>query len=706
MPSLGARTLPLFRLIVRPLFQERLRTLLTVAAVGLGVAVVIGIDLASEASADSFQSSMESLQGSADFEIHQVGGIPEELFGRLSRLDVPVQFSASVEGFAVLAERGVTVPLFGLDLIGDPRIRDHFEMQGAEADALPPDNRMWASALLGLKPGESVDLVIQDQATALPVAGTFEADALGASQPDLLVMDIAMAQRVLGRTGILDRIYVDVPPAAMEEAVDAIRSALPPTASLSEAGVQSAESRRMLRAFKWNLRMLSYISLIVGAFLIHNTVSTAVVRRRSQIAMTRALGATRGMVTAAFLFEGAVLGTLGVLVGVPLGRLMAGGAIATMGQTVEALYVSSVAAPISLNPLTVAIAAIFGIGVSTLAAWLPAREAASVPPAEGMAKARCEYIATQTKGAWAWGAAGLTAAAIGLCYVPAVDRIPVAGYLACLAFVGAAAMLAPQVSTLSLRLTGRVLALPFGVAGFLGARSLAAALARTAVIVAALSTATAMMVSVGVMVGSFRETVVVWMDGRLQADLYVAPAGPGGSENAPTMSDSVTQRIAAIPEVEAVDGFREHRFSYRGLPATLGLGDISVQRSRDAVRYLAGPEPSQIWDELESGGSLVASETFASKHGLDIFDTVALPLGDQIVPFRIAGIFSDYSSEAGYLIGDRTALLRYLPDRRITRAAIYLEPDAEPEAVRGSVLSALQGSAVTVARSGDLRRAP
>ncbi len=110
----------------------------------------------------------------------------------------------------------------------------------------------------------------------------------------------------------------------------------------------------MLSAFRWNLRILSYVALVVGAFLIFNTISVSVVRRRPEIGIVRALGASRRAVLAAFLGEAACFGIVGGVLGIVLGRLMAIGAVRLLGATVDNLYVSSRPAPIELTVGTVA----------------------------------------------------------------------------------------------------------------------------------------------------------------------------------------------------------------------------------------------------------------------------------------------------------------------------------------------------------------
>ncbi len=704
-PAKSMRSLQLLhRLIGRPLLAEPSRTVLTILAVALGVAVIVAIDLAGEASAGSFRSSMETLQGQADYEIHQVGGVPEALFGELSRLPEALHVSARIEGFAVAPASGERVPVFGVDLLGDPMLGDWNALPARGLTDLLDSRAVWVSASLGKARGDRIDLILNDRTETFSVQEVLqESDFDDTWLESMVLMDLALAQRVLDRTGSLDRIYVQVPTGDDRDWTEFFEEHLPPSAVLSPSGIRTQQNRKMLNAFRWNLRVLSYIALIVGAFLIYNTVSVSVVRRRPQIGVVRALGASRRMVRMAFLAEGCFLGALGTALGLPMGRVLAAVAVEAMGQTVQSLYVSSTPGTIAIRSWTVAVSVCAGIGVSLASAWWPAREAASVPPTEAMAKARLEYETFGSKGASAKRAAACAALAAGLCLLPPWDRIPMAGYLAALGLIASVAMLIPQVTASTLRAAARPLALPLGVAAVVGARSLSASLRRTSVMVAALSTATAMMVSVGIMVGSFRETVILWMDNQLRADLYVRPEGRSGTGDAPTLSEQAAQRIEGLRDVEAVDRYRAYAISYGGLPATLAMGDVRIHGDRSEIRFLEGPHPHVVWERLTSGNSLIVSETFSRKHDIHVGDTVELPIGPTGEEFEVAGVFYDYSGEQGYLIGDRAILLQYLPDPRLTSLAVYLEPGVDSKDARRNVGRAVAGRSLQVVPNRQLR---
>src|ERR1700730_8695910 len=380
-----------YRLILRPLFREPARASLTLLAIALGVAVVLAIDLAGTAAAGSFRSSMETLAGENDLEVVTAGGVPENVVGTLESLPYSLRITPRIEDYAIVAETKQTLPLIGLDLVAQAeRARGSFIFSGADDDwkYFAAKDSIWLSESLGRKTGERIPLLINDQIATYTVRGIFP-DSKGSAPA--VVMDISAAQDTLRRFGRIDRILVKVPRSpSLEDWQQRLRQALPPGVQVRAAGAGTNENRRMLAAFRWNLRLLSYIALVVGAFLIYNTISVSVVRRRAEIGIVRALGASRSMVLAAFVGEAACFGILGAMIGMLLGRLMAGGAVQLMGETVEALYVSSRPGVIALTPVSALLAVLVGLGVAVASAYSPAREASFVPPIEAMARGQRE----------------------------------------------------------------------------------------------------------------------------------------------------------------------------------------------------------------------------------------------------------------------------------------------------------------------------
>lgn len=692
-----------YRLIVRPLFREPLRTALTVLAVALGVAVVLAIDLAGNAAAGSFRSSIETLMGDSDLEVTSTGGVPDAVVGILATLPYSIGVRPRIEDFATVVATGQTVPLIGIDLIGESSEKQIAGVSGGDATFRNPGDfeGVWLGSSLGFKPGSTIRLLLNDHARDYPVRGVFDDSAEGGG---IVVMDIAAAQRELGRGSRVDSVLLKVPDhPPLDEWRARLSLALPEGIVTRPVGSRTAENQRMLAAFRWNLRVLSYVALLVGAFLIYNTISVSVVRRRAEIGIARALGASRGGVLTAFLGEAAVLGLVGAALGCLLGRALATGAVKLLSATVQALYVSSRPGAIELTPAALWLALSIGIGMSVVAALSPAGEAARVSPIEAMARGRREYTALLHKGRDLWIALGFAVAGM-ICTEPhAIAGKPLFGYLSALLLIAAAAFAIPAITSALLPLFSGILRKTIGVEVLLASRSLAGSLRRTSVLVAALSTAIAMMTSVGIMVGSFRQTVSSWMDNQLQADLYLRPAGNPASDQHPTIPNDLAGQLARLPGVAALDRFRAYDISYEGLPATLGAADFHAVQPFRKSAFLSGRKASDVYADLQAKDAVVISEPFANKHRLRRGDSITLPIGDKRATFRIVDVSYDYASEAGYVVMDRKTLLRYLPDPDPSNLAIYVSPGADIDTVRAEVQKTIAGHDILIFSNRSLR---
>ena len=666
-------------LILRPLLRDRLRTALAVLSLALGVAVIVAIQLASQAATGSFGASMESLAGKTDFEVRANGGVDEKWMGVLEALPLDLHFSPVMEAEAAVAGIGA-VPVYGVDAAGLGA--DEAIVSRALAD------RLGRAPLVASLGGHSRQF---RAARTDPTAGEF------------LALDIADFQQILGRFGKLDRIDVTVGPdenAARAEA--AMRAALPPPYLVERPGARSDESRKMVRAFGWNLRMLSYISLIVGAFLIYNTIAISVVRRREEIGIVRALGAGRGTVLAIFLAEALVLGLAGAGLGLPLGRILAGASVGMIADTVNALYTTSRPSPVALTWAQVWSALVTGAVVAVAAAWGPAREAVAIAPTEAMSRGAHEHRARlRWRRALAWAAA-FAAVAAALARLRPLAGYPVGAYAAAVCSVAAAAFAAPALVLAAHRLIRPLVGM--WVESALAARSLEASLARTSVVVAALATAIAMMAAVGLMVGSFRETVLVWLDVQLRADLYIRAAAPLRADAYAPIPAPALAAVAATPGVAALDVYHSLPVTYGGERATLGAGNMEIVRRFGRLRFLPGEDRDAILRSLAGSDRAIVSEPFANKHGIAAGDRIVLALGPRSVPFTVAGVYYDYSSSQGYVIVDRSTLLKYLPGQPATNAAVYVAAGADAERVRRDLQLRTAGMGIAISANGDLRR--
>ena len=307
----------LFRsFIFRPLCSgrrtgDRLRTVLSILAVGLGVGVILAIQLANRSSIGSFEASLQTISGRTNLSILGAGGIDELLLPRLQGILGPaVKVSPVLESTAVVPATGEVIRVLGIDIVQDKAFRDMPLLQKSptERDSLlmllDPHALLASEAFAQrnrLQNGSKIALLVNDRQDDYTLQGILAlqgpAKAMGGN---IAVMDIAAAQLALGRLGKLDRVDLIVPPGQLAAIESSLPGRLPAGLRVEKPESRLEQADKMLRAFRWNLAALSYISLVVGAFLIYNTIAISVVRRRAEIGTLRSLGATRGRVLSLF----------------------------------------------------------------------------------------------------------------------------------------------------------------------------------------------------------------------------------------------------------------------------------------------------------------------------------------------------------------------------------------------------------------------
>jgi putative ABC transport system permease protein len=701
-----------YRLMARPMLREPVRMGLTILAVAIGVAVVLAIELAGNAATGSFHSSMETLAGGYTQEIVAVGGVPDSVVATIATQPIPLRYSARIEDYATVVESKKTLPLIGLDMIAEGgqyidrsqgNIPDGSENATGEAGLkyLSDPKSVWVGSSLKKKSGEKIELLINDQTSIYNIRGVYP-DAKG--NQAAIVMDLEAADQVLERRGRVDRILVKVQDDTRFAGwQNRIAGLLPSGVEIRPQGTATAENRKMLAGFRWNLRLLSYIALVVGAFLIYNTISVSVVRRRAEIGVVRALGASRRQVGMAFFGEAAAIGLAGAFLGIPLGRLLASGAVKLMALTVDMLYVSSRPGTIALGGSSILLALAIGVGVSIASALGPAREAMLVSPVDAMSRGRREYASRIHKGRDLWVSLILALVAAAFSRLPAVGGKPFFGYLAAILLIGSSAYAIPALVSLVSATSAEFFRRVFGIEALLASRSLVGSLGRTSVLVGALATAVAMMTSVGIMVGSFRQTVVSWMDHQLPADLYLRPAGEAAADRHPMMSLELTEEIAKLPGVAAVDRLRAYEISFEGMPVTLAGMDTQVLGPYDKSNFFSGRPAEKVLSELRGHNNILVSEPFTYKHSVITGDSIELALGESRARFLIVDVYYDYSSERGTILMDRGTLLKYLPDPTPTNIAVFVKEGTKPEAVRQEILEAAAGHRLLIFSDRDIR---
>jgi putative ABC transport system permease protein len=711
---------------LRHFWEEPGRTLLTLLGVALGVAVFLAIRLANASALASFSATVDAVAGRANLQIvGGSGGFDERLFLKV-RQAPGVQAAAPIVQIAAPAPSlgGETLMVLGLDLFSEAGFGRAEESQHQAADPTPntqhPTPNTWLQFLTepravaitrslarryGLRIGSPLVLTAAARQVPFRVRAVLDSEELEqAFGGNLAVVDIGDAQDAFGRLGRLDRIDLLVPEKERPAVLQRLAAVLPADLRVTRPESRGQAVANMLAAFQLNLTALSFIALFVSLFLVFNAISMTVIRRRREIGVLRSLGVRRGEVLRLFLLEAGLFGAAGTLLGVGLGILMARGALGAVSQTISQLYVLVEARTVRLEPGVLLQAAAVGFGAALVAALVPAREAARTPVGVTLRQGALIELRPVALGPWsALGgllllAAG-AAAALGL-----RQREPLWGFASAFCILAGFAALTPAGTVLLNGALERPMRRLFGAEGRLAVRYLTESLARTAVIVASLMVALAMLIGLSVMIRSFRDTVDTWVTQTIKADLYIEPAGRAISGAAAVLPPPVIATAQRLPGVTAVDTYHGVTIPFRGRQVWLAAVHLDVLATRSRLLFQHGSSREILTRTRREDGAVV-TESFAHRFGVRAGDSLSLATPDGPRRLRVHGVFYDYSTDQGAILMDRSLYLRWFHDPIVNSMALYLQPGTDPAAVRAGLLRRLDGRyALIVTPNQGLRR--
>ncbi|MFG3550414.1 ABC transporter permease [Streptomyces sp. NPDC047725] len=591
----------MFRTALRNVFAHKARLLMTVLAVMLGVAFVSGTLVFTNTISDALQNS--SAKGFdhvdvavkakyQDAEGDKVGEVPELTQAELdASAKVPGAASAVgvVRGFTAVADKDG-------DLIGDGWSTEGANYWGAEDPRYPlVDGRApkgegeilidsKTAERTGYEVGDRVRMSVDGPVLTPKVVGVFTTDdgsvAAGGS---LTLFDTATAQHLFGKKGAYDEIDVaakdGVTEAALKAQLDkALPKGLVETTTAKELADEQAEMiTASMSGMRQGLLVFAGIALFVGTFIIANTFTMLVAQRTKELALMRAVGASRRQVTRSVLIEAFLVGVVAAVAG-----LLAGiGIGAGMRSLVGSLGALVPDGPLVISPGTVGAAVAVGVLVTMLAAWLPGRRAAKIPPVAAMSSVHAtattkSLVLRNTLGAL-FSAAGIAVVLAATTMGGSDGQAPM-GVGAVLLIIGVF-ILTPLLSRPLIAAAAPVLRL-FGVSGTLARQNSVRNPRRTAATASALMIGLTLITGMTVMAGSLQKSIDKMASASIKADYVVSmangnPLSPDVGEKL-RAADGVTAISPLRNSVSRIDGDTEYLTGVTG--STIGeLTDLPVE---------------------------------------------------------------------------------------------------------------------------------
>ncbi len=683
---------------LKGVLAHKVRLLLTALAVVLGVGFVAGTYVLTDTLNATFDNLFDEVTAGVDVSVRAESGFGDETSLTTGRDTVPETLQPTVAavlgvkaadgalaGYAQYVDKeGKAVdtggaPTLGVNWTDVPELNP-LRLRDGRAPRGPDEVLMDAGTAKkhDFVVGDKVRILFQGPPgdfTIVGIAGFGAADNLAGAT--LAVFDTPTTQKVLAKVGRYDTI--DVVGDGTVSALDLrnrVQSALPggyeALTGTQVGDEQSDQIKEALGFFNTFLLVFAGISLFVGAFMILNTFSILVAQRTRELALLRALGASRTQVLASVTGEAAIVGLVASAAGLGLGILVAMGLKALLA----AFGVDLPGGGLIVKPRTVIVSMVVGELVTLVAAVGPARRASKLPPMAALGGAGTEgggSLRRRTTVGALVSVVGVAALAAGLF---ADGGIQLVGLGAALTFIGVA-LLMPLLAGPMASVLGRPLPRVFLVRGISAKLARQNALRnprRTASTAAALTIGLGLVGCVAVLAASIVESGAAIIDKALAADYIVST-----EQFTPTISTEVAQRLAVQPELGAVTGLKTGDFKVRGSTTSLYAGDPDTLPRLLNIEMVTG-------DLAGLGpGEVIVEETEAEDRKLKVGDAVPVTFartGDK--QLRVAGTYERNQLLGQYTVSSETYEENFseqLDFVVLTKAAPGVAPAAARDAV-------------------------
>jgi putative ABC transport system permease protein len=687
---------------------------LAALGVALGIAVFVSVQIANNSVLAAFSATLDAVAGKANLQIMGgANGLPESVYVRLkARPDARIQAAVPIISKTLVSpslkenphDLGTQLLVLGVDVFAESEFGRNFtvgENEGREdvrsghanpfAFMLDPQAVAISRALAGkwnLQIGSPLDLYVGAERKHFTVRAILEGEQFNRTfGGDFVLMDIATAQEAFSLVGRLSQIDLIVDEARLESVRADLQKQVPADARVQRPAQRGRQISGMLAAFQLNLSALSCIAIFVGAFLIYNAIEIAVVRRRAEIGILRAVGAGKAQLTKLFLFEAALIGLFGSLCGVLLGLALARFTLLAVSKTVSQLYLAVKANEIVVPGWIWWGAPLAGTLLAVLSAWPPAREAAGTLPRAAMSRVTLHHAAANFARPFALTGLAALSLAFLLCLPAISTRSAFAGFAAAFFTLGGFALLTPIITLWSGHLAQHFAGALFGIEGTLAGSYLRRAIHRSSLVVAALMVSLAMSIGISVMVRSFRATVASWVDTSINADLYVSPATGFSGDSGPGLPREVIAYITQMPQVRIFDTIRGAETMLQNRPIFIAANELPALRTGDRkIRFLetAGGQKAAI-NEFLAQRAVLVSERFQNLLGYRVGQKLTLISPHGPVTLPIVGVFTDYTPNECVIYLPRPIYAKNWDDNEIDGLALHFAPDVKTEAVQKQI---------------------
>lgn len=680
---------------------HRLRTVLTVFGIAIGVATFFAVQASTHTVSRAFARTAEKIAGKAEIQIFSgEAGFDERFLSTVRETEGVAIAEPALETIAKTGS-GESILIIGLDTASDLELHSEIvpEQMVSIGDPLEfinePDSiavsREFAERK-GLGENSVLKLRTQSGVREFTVRGFFKPVGVGELfGGNVAVMDIYSMQGVFGREGLIDRIDLKTDGTVpVDEMMARLRGELPSGIGIARPEQRGKAMENALAGIETGLELMSFLALAISLFIVFNSFYISVSQRWKEIGVLRALGVSRSGIQVMFLGEAAVLGLIGSSLGVIFGYFLAIGAIRMLSAVSASSYglVTTADLP-SLDLQSSVTSVLIGVAASIVGALIPARRAAMADPVAALRNIEASGRGNELNPLRS--AAGVLSISAGLAFTllatPAVGTVVQVTYWV-LILLGMVLLL-PVFIYASARLLRPLMDRFFGAEGMLAVDAMARAPKRTTATVGALMIGLSFVISNGALIDSQKAALSRTLDRSVNADYFVTNSDQIRSRTY-HFSEEFAERVASVEGIARAENLRVTSLKYKDREVALLAHDMDgwLARSPDA---LDEGDASSVRERMSAGDGFLVSENFAFRFGVGLGDRITLQTPGGDVAREVLGILEYYQSEVGTVFLDRELYKRYWGDDTLDYILITAEKGADRRALKAGIEKAAAG---------------
>jgi putative ABC transport system permease protein len=664
-------------LIFRNIREEKFLTFLSVIGIALGIGLFTGVKVASDRAITSFETDIKGISPYANYEIFDTSGVDfsEEVYRNVRALEE--NSSPVLKTFGYVPAFKESIDINGIYTVKaarflrssrSPKIDiEHFyrDLNGILITSRFSDRH-------SLKKGDTFKAMVYDRSYTLKVIDVLNSDSLSAN---IVVMDIGNFQEIFGKVGYLSGIDL----ATGEKRAEEIRKILPFDLSIEKKETIFENQKSLVASFRYNLQFVSLIAILVGIFLLYNTVFISVVKRRTEIGILRGLGTDKKTVVMLFTVQGLLLGLIGSLLGIFFGQIAAYFSVIAVEKTISTMYSTVSISDYLITRHDALMALLLGLFISLLASAVPSFESSKIRPNESSREGSFEgryrkYRKIAALAGILFILSGAVISYLDYRYMP--FEFPLFAYGGILFIIAGFTFISPFYLGITLRIMKRPVERIFGAIGKITLGDMRGNIYRFSVALMSVAISSALIVAILTLIFSLRGSLQGWIRKNITSDVYIKPESCKSNYCFYPLSEEVFRTVKGFPEVDGIDRFRGIQTELFERKVVAGFADVGVKRKYLHRRYI-DREYERILREMEGDQPVSGiSEYLSTKYGLKKGDTIKLKSPAGNVAFRVNDVFSSYATTSGFIYIDRKWLNKYWGLDDMTQMSVYLKKNA------------------------------